>query len=244
MNTPLQQLLEHPALWQASRGRELKPSVAARVIATGHPPLDTRLHDGGWPQGATTELLGPIDAGAFRLLLPTLRQLQQRPWLVFLAPPYIPNGPALTAAGINLAQLLIIKPRNLRELLWCANQTLSSGSCAAVVTWANRLPIGNRDLRRLQQAAHQGNSWHVLLRSEQFAQEASPSALRIVYNSKPTGDLQLQIIKQRGGWSGQSLQLSLTPELQQRCYIPPPQLPVHLAGMPSLAARNRRYPHR
>lgn len=230
MNKSLEQLLSHPAVWQASQGRQIKS-----IISTGYELLDEQLHDSGWPQGGTTELLGARSGiGELRLLLPALRQQQQRPWLVLLAPPFLPYAPALAAAGIDPRQLLVICPRDGRELLWCADQALRSGTCGAVITWGNRQAIGNRDLRKLQQAAHQGNSWHVLFRPQEAAQQASPSALRILFNSEANGDLQLQILKQRGGWSGQSIRLSLMPELQQRRHLSPQQLPVHLGEMPSL----------
>ena len=239
MNSSLEQLLQHPAVWRASQGRRIAAS-----LSTGHPPLDAQLHDRGWPLGATTELLGPrCGMGELRLLLPALRELQKgaqaRPWLVFLAPPFLPYAPGLAAAGLDPERLLVIKPPSQRELLWCADQALRSGSCGAVMTWGNRENIGDRDLRRLQQAAHHGNSWHVLFRPQQAANQASPSALRIRFDSESSGDLQLHVLKQRGGWSGQQLRLPLNPELQQRRYLRPQQLPVHLGAAPSLERRSR-----
>lgn len=227
MNKPLEQLLQHPSVWQASRGRRL-----TSVIATGYEALDAQLHDHGWPRGATTELLGPAcGQGELRLLLPGLRQQRQRPWLVLVAPPFLPYAPALAAAGLDPQQLLVICPRHHRELLWCADQALRSGSCGAVLTWSLGQAIGDRDLRRLQQAAHQGDSWHVLFRARKHAQQASPSALRIGFDTAANGDLQLQILKQRGGWSGQQLRLQLLPQISP---LAPGQLPVHLGRMPTL----------
>lgn len=234
MNKPLEQLLKHPNVWQASRNRRI-----ASVISTGYESLDARLHDHGWPLGATTELLGPgCGLGELRLLLPALHQQRQRPWLVLVAPPFQPYAPALAAAGLDPQKLLVISPRNQRELLWSADQALRSGSCGAVLTWSRNQTIGDRDLRKLQQAAHQGNSWHVLFRNQSEARNASPSALRIRFESDSSGALNLQVLKQRGGWSGQQLQLSPLPPFAPR--LTPEQLPVHLGKMPTLPRRRPR----
>lgn len=234
MNKSLEQLLSHPSIWQARQSRQIKS-----VISTGYEALDNKLHDRGWPLGATTELLGPaVGVGELRLLLPALRQQQQRPWLLFLGPPFLPYAPALAAEGIDPQRLLVVCPRNGRELLWCADQALRSGSCGAVVTWGTRQAIGNRDLRRLQQAAHEGNCWHVLFRPQAESQQASPSALRMHFDSASNGDLQLQVLKQRGGWSGQALRLPLPTSLQQRQLLTAKQLPVHLGPLPSVKRRS------
>jgi len=233
MNKSLEQLLSHPNIWQARQGRQIKS-----VISTGYEMLDNKLHDRGWPLGATTELLGPsAGVGELRLLLPALRQQQQRPWVLFLGPPFLPYAPAFAAAGIDPQRLLVVCPRNGRELLWSADQALRSGSCGAVITWGTRQAISDRDLRRLQQAAHEGNCWHVLFRPREERLQASPSALRMHFESTSNGDLQLQVLKQRGGWSGQTLRLPLPASLQQRQRLPAEQLPVHLGPQPSVKRR-------
>jgi len=229
MKKSLQTLLEHPALWQASRS--LRPRAA---LSTGFEALDQGLHDRGWPLAATTELLiSQTGIGELRLLLPALKRCQtHKPWIVFLAPPFLPYLPSLAAAGIDAHRILVLKPRNARESLWCADQVLRSGTCAALINWACQTAIGNRDLRMLQQAAHQGDCWHVLFRHQREAQQASPSALRVELKSGQAQQLTLKILKQRGGWSGQDVSIQFAALSETPIAIE--QLPVHLSSLPNL----------
>ncbi|MCW8196075.1 translesion DNA synthesis-associated protein ImuA [Proteobacteria bacterium 005FR1] len=226
MNPRIEQLLELPNVWQASRGRRI-----SSVLPTGYQALDSELHDGGWPDSATTELLTPLAGmGELRLLVPGLRQAQRhRPWLVFIAPPHQPFAAALAQQGINPEGILIISPQSERDLLWSAEQILQSGCCGAVLTWATGLNLTTHQLRRLQQAAHRGQCWHTLFRHPQVHRQPSPSALRIELNCTARGLLQLDILKQRGGWSGQQLILHLEPDLSQLQQLSPDQLPLPVA---------------
>lgn len=226
MNPGLEQLLALPSVWQASRSRRIKS-----VLPTGYPALDKQLHDGGWPSQATTELLLPqAGLGELRLLLPGLRQAQQqRPWLALIDPPYLPYAAALAQQGILLEGLLIIRPKSQEDLLWSAEQVLQSGCCGAVLTWTGTANLSNHQLRRLQLAAHRGQSWHILFRHASFQGQASPSALRLQLSCEATGLLQIEILKQPGGWAGQSLSLKLQPDLSQLQQLRPEQLPLPAA---------------
>ena len=223
MNTSLQQLLALPHLWQASQARQINS-----VVATGYQNLDQELHDHGWPSDGTTELFVPQPGiGELRLLLPAMRRVQQqRPWLVFIAPPFLPYASALMRQNINPNAVLIVRPQSSRDLLWSAEQILQSGCCAAVLTWAMDLNLGNQQLRRLQRAAHRGQCWHSLFRHPRFSRQASPSVLRIQLSCSATGVLRLRILKQRGGWGGQQLNLTLPGDLTQLQRLSPEQLPL------------------
>jgi protein ImuA len=223
MNPKLEQLLALPNVWQASHARRLKSA-----LSTGYPEIDARLHDGGWPDNATTELLMPHSGmGELRLLIPGLRQVRSH--LVFINLPHPPYAPALAQQAINPARVLIINPQSTRDLLWCAEQTLQSGCCGAVLTWANTVDLKTHQLRRLQQAAHRGQCWHILFRHPQVHRQPSPSALRIQLNCTDQDLLQLHILKQRGGWSGQTLTVRLQPDLSQLQLLSPRQLPLPTA---------------
>lgn len=228
MNPRLEHLLELPNVWQASRG-----SRRSSVLPTGNAALDRQLHDGGWPDSATTEILAPlVGMGELRLLAPGLRQVQrQRPWLIFIDPPHQPFAAALAQQGINPEGILIITPQSSRDLLWSAEQALQSGCCGAVLTWATGVNLTIHQLRRLQQAAHRGQCWHTLFRHPQVQRQPSPSALRIALDCTARGLLQLEILKQRGGWSGQRLTLHLQPDLSQLQQLSPDQLPLPLAQL-------------
>ena len=105
----LAKLLSHPAVW---RGSALG-SVATPSVPTGFPALDAELPGGGWPAAALTEILPQHEGiGELRILGHALASLSARGrWLAWIAPPYLPYAPALQAAGIDLARLIVVSHR-------------------------------------------------------------------------------------------------------------------------------------
>ena len=106
-------LRRHP-VW---RGGPL--SSAPPATPTGFDALDRELPGGGWPAGALTELLGRREGiGELQLVLPALAALS---WagkrIVWLAPPHLPYAPALAAAGVDLAQLVVVRAPGRRDAL-------------------------------------------------------------------------------------------------------------------------------
>ena len=169
--------------------------VASPSVSTGFACLDVELPGGGWPSGALTEILPSHEGiGELRLIGPALAQLSKRKRrLVWIDPPYLPYGPALSAAGIDPSMLLIARCE--KEGLWAAEQCLKSASCGAVLLWPQRLRY--IDLRRLQLAAANTTSLSFLFRPQRAAREQSPAALRIAL-SAASGGLSLRILKRRG----------------------------------------------
>lgn len=190
----LDTLLQSTRVWRAGEGR-----CGPQGVPTGFAQLDALL-PGGWPRGALTELLsGHRGIGALGLLLPALRRLStEGGWLAWVAPPHLPYAPALAAAGIELARVLVVEEPREHQGLWALEQTLRSGRCAAVLGWAGRLEP--RALRRLQLAAATGGALGLLFRPRQHAGEASPAALRLALSPAPAGRLVVDVLKRRGGW--------------------------------------------
>ena len=177
---------------QVWRGRA--PSAASTTaLSTGWAALDAVLPGGGWPPAALTEILFPVDGvGELRLVWPSLAQAWRR-------------------AGVVLDNLQIIKPhdgghggsdRAGRQALWAAEQCLRSAACRAVVCWPQW--ADDRALRRLQVAAESGQCPGFLFRSTRVANNPSPAALRLQMHVHPD---EVQVLKCRGGWGGQRLQL-------------------------------------
>lgn len=195
---PLYELLHHPRIW---RGRQ--QAGAGPTIATGHAGLDARLPGGGWPAASLTEIL--LDAhgrGELRLLLPALVTLCRNDdgrRLIWVAPPWVPYAPALEAAGLDLARLLIVHAPSEAEVLWATEQSLRSGSCAAVLAWTRCHDASG--LRRLQLAAAEGDTLGVLFRPAVARTEFSPAALRLALAATDDG-LEVEIIKSRGSRPG------------------------------------------
>ena len=184
---------QHPGIW---RGSELA-RTACPGLATGFTALDAELPGGGWPRGALTEILPQHEGiGELRILGPALAQLAaQGKFIAWIAPPYLPYAPALAAAGIDLARVVIVKTAKDADTLWAMEQALASAACGGVLAWPRDIRFPQ--LRRLQLAAEGGRCLAVLFRPTQAAREPSPAVLRIAL-ATAAGGLALSIFKRRG----------------------------------------------
>ncbi len=206
-------LLDYPTPWRDEVAAS-KP-VASVGIATGFTELDALLPGGGWPQGGVTELLVPREGvGALQLVLPALAKIsQQRRWVAWIAPPYVPYAPALAAAGVDLSRMLLIHPRPDGDGFAAVERSLRSGTCGAVLAW----PTAGEGLalRRVQQAAAEGGSLGILFRPDRLARHASSIKLRLQIVRRHTG-IDVHLLKQRGGWEAGPVTLSMDRLLQQQ----------------------------
>ncbi|MCC7328389.1 MAG: translesion DNA synthesis-associated protein ImuA [Burkholderiales bacterium] len=191
-SSALASLLEHPAIW---RGGDVAPEPAA--LPSGYAALDAVLPGRGWPQGALTELLVEREGiGEIRLTLPALVQVQaQGRDVVWIAPPYRPYAPALAAAGIDLARLVVVACRTPKDALWAFEQALRAPECGAAFAW---LPTHDeRALRRLQVAAREGRTWGALWRRPGQRGSAIAAPLRLGL-APHDGRLAVHVLKRRG----------------------------------------------
>lgn len=191
----LDHLLHYPNPWAAP----LLPAPSPG-LPTGYSELDALLPNGGWPHAALTELLVPNEGiGALQLLLPTLARLsEQRRWIAWVAPPYIPYAPALAAAGVDPSRVMLVHPRAGDDGLATIERCLRSGTCGAVLAWPM---VGDATaIRRLQAAAAEGHSWGVLFRPDHLASQPSPAALRLKVARRPNG-VEVSLLRPRGGWA-------------------------------------------
>lgn len=194
--------MENPRVW---RGRDQAGQKAG--LASGYPELDRHLPGGGWPSASLTEILTTqYGIGELRLLMPALSVLSRATppqqdfsepgWIAWVAPPFQPYPPALQQRGIDLSRMLIVRPKNAGEILWSAEQALSSGTCAAVLLWPEMLD--DQGSRRLQLAAEKGRSWAIAFRPLAARREPSAAALRLELHSSAQGT-RVHILKSRGG---------------------------------------------
>ena len=205
------------AVWRAHQlGRAVTP-----VLASGFEALDDELPGGGWPLSALTELLLPhAGIGELRLLAPVLaaQQREQR-CLMWFDPPAAPCAWALSALGIDMRQLVLVRSRQplksrARERLpaadvwWALEQALKSGHVGAVVAWLPaRLPADA--LRRLQLAAQAHGGLVFLLRDATQRTQPSPAPLRLLLASAGPDQLRVALLKRRGPPQAQPLTLAL-----------------------------------
>lgn len=181
----------HPSLWRAS---QLAHS-ATRCIDTGYPALSNQLSGGGWPTGTLVDLLMQQPGiGELRLLGPALAKVAHKR-IVLLQPPQAPQAIALAALGLAPSQLLWVKSGSGADALWAAEQVLRSGSCGALLFWANH--IRPESVRRLHLAAQAGETLFFALRPLATAQDSSPAPLRLSLRASP-GGLDIGFLKRRG----------------------------------------------
>jgi hypothetical protein len=200
----LADLLADARVWKL---KDASAAPVRPVWSTGKSSLDARLPGGGWPTASLIEvLLDDTGLGEVQLFLPALVACQRAvrgsvdaPWLVWIAPPHEPYAPALAQQGIELGRFLVVRPNTATEALWAAEQTLSSGVCAAVLLWLKG--TDDRWLRRLKLAAEAGGSLGVLFRPERHRFESSPASLRLVLSRGETCP-RLDLLKVQGGSPG------------------------------------------
>jgi protein ImuA len=194
----------HPALWRASQlahGR-------GKTIDTGYPVLSAELPGGGWPVGELVDLLvEQPGVGEMRLLRPAFSQLNERP-IALIRPPHIPDGPGLNYIGLSLERLLQIRTTKITDALWSAEQILQTGSCGAVLLWAQHTKASS--LRRLHLAAQSSETLLIMVRPLATAQDSSPALLRLALRPAAEG-LMVDIVKRRGPMRAEPLSISLQP---------------------------------
>jgi protein ImuA len=226
----------HPALWRAHQlGRQ-----SGAAWSSGFAELDLALPGGGWPARVLTELLLPhAGIGEMRLLAPALAAVQQQRSVMLFDPPAQPFGSALSACGLDLQQLYVVRSRQAQrgraggplpaaDLLWALEQSLKSGHLGAVLAWLPaRLPADA--LRRLQLAAQGHDGPAFLLRDEAARSKPSPAPLRLLLHVAGPDDLRVQLLKRRGPPLAKALTLELAPVLSSpvraRAQRAPPAVP-------------------
>ncbi|MGY5453275.1 translesion DNA synthesis-associated protein ImuA [Agarivorans sp. MS3-6] len=196
MAQQIEQLLQSNKVWQGSQWQRSHLDVHA----SGFEQLDQQLPNHGWPQGGITEVLYENHGiGELQLLLPALAKLsQQSRWIIWVAPPFMPNAPALQQHGVDISKVIIIRPEQCSDVIWTIEQALKSGSCGAVLGWLNGLDL--KASRRLQLAAEQGDCLSYLFRPLQQQQQNSSASVRMaLHPSKAPNHINYHLLKRRGG---------------------------------------------
>lgn len=212
----LEEILQRHPVWRGESPARPRPDA----LSSGYAALDRELPGGGWPLGALTEIVGARRGiGELQLLLPALAALTAAgKRVVWLAPPHLPYPPALAAAGIDLAQLVLVRAPGRRDALWAAEQALRAGSCHALLAWLRH--AGFQDLRRLAVAAEASRAFVALFRPPQSAGEPSPACLRLALEPGEAGELAVRLFKRRGAPLAVPVRV-------------PVKRPVHVLGRPA-----------
>ncbi len=199
----LDEILQRQPVWRGTTMVHCLPGVPS-----GFDELDAALPGRGWPAGELIELLADAKGiGELQLVLPAFRALTgSGKRVVWLAPPHLPYAPALAAAGVDLAQLVVVQPRRRMDMLWSAEQVLRSGATRGLLAWLPRLRYV--ELQRLAVAAETGGALAFLCRPSSAAREPSPAGLRFALEAG-SGEVIVRILKRRGAPAHRPLRLPL-----------------------------------
>jgi hypothetical protein len=118
--------------------------------------------------------------------------------------------PSVASWGMDLENLLVLRPRTESEELWALEQVLRSPSVGAV--WAPLARIDVREFRRLQLAAESGGTVGLLIRPADVRGEPSWAEAQFLVRPRasPAGwRLSVEVTRSRGGTSGRNVELEI-----------------------------------
>ncbi|MCH9051827.1 MAG: hypothetical protein IIA72_12200 [Proteobacteria bacterium] len=156
------------------------------VVALGVKAIDGYLPWGGLPAGALHEVIaGDVSAAATAFALTLAASLAApgggrggkgpAPFL-WCVNGFVPYGPGLAAFGIEHRQLIVVRGRNDREVLWAAEEGLGAGALAAVFAEVHALDLTAS--RRLALAARESGVTAFALRPFGTAPAATAALTR------------------------------------------------------------------
>lgn len=200
----LNDLLARQDIW---RGRQTRPAggFSPDSSPSGWSVLDELL-GGGWPRDGLVELYAdapaprhggrPLDRlertpltgfhdwfqaslgyGITALLLPWIAALSRTERVALINPPARPCAERWQREGVSLENLLLVRPRDMRELGWATEEVLQAGVYPLVLSWLP--PLGFALRRRLKLAAESGRSCLVTPYPGQPGSAASPAGVQL-----------------------------------------------------------------
>ena len=181
------------------------------VISTGCLLLDELLTRGGLHRGTLVEWLAEHPgSGAGMLALMVARQCSEGRALVIMDRARRFYPPSVAPWGMDLENLLVLRPRSEAEELWALEQVLRSPSVGAV--WAPQGRIDVREFRRLQLAAENGGAVGMLVRPADVRGEPSWAEAQFLVRPRASSAgwrLHVEVTRSRGGTSGRSVELEI-----------------------------------
>jgi len=193
----LEALLQKGDVWRGHSQR----FVASATVDSGHPQLNNRLLNKGWPRSSLIELCqASPGCGDWLLFGPAVvRLLLENPQhhAALLNPPARPFAEGLLQAGIPLNQLLVVQSNNKADFIACFTELARSSSCCFIMSWQPKSFLTYTELRKCQLATNSGKGLYIFIRPAQASQTSSPAGLKL-YSAFAGQQLLVQIIKQRG----------------------------------------------
>ncbi|MFQ5424034.1 MAG: ImuA family protein [Phycisphaerae bacterium] len=166
-------------------------------IPTGLTALDEAL-GGGLPQGTLCEIAAAEGVGALSLALTaawTTAAGGRHVFLIDLRREFYP--PAAVRMGVELSQLVIVRPKRWSEAVWAMTQALRCGSVGAVVGLLDS--VNPRAARQLQLAVEAGGGVGFLVERGIRKTTTKFAAIRMVVEVEEN-----EVVKPRAPSRGQS----------------------------------------
>ena len=203
----------------AQRIRDIEASERPHFhadVALGIGGLEQALPEGRLPAGSLVELMSAAEgAGAWTLAMVMARHACGECKVLVIADParrFYP--PAAARLGIDLRRTIVIRPRDKRYTLAAVTQSLRCAAVGAVIGGFDSLPAF--DFRRLQLAAELSGALGLLLRPAAALRVPSFATARLsvtpVASANAKRRIRVDIVRVRGGKSGQSLLLEVDHE--------------------------------
>jgi recombination protein RecA len=160
----LRQLEQRFGPWIVYRLKDARPTIASaraggqdkgqRAISSGALSLDLATGIGGFPRGRIAEVIGPPGSGksilAFHLIANAQRQ---RGFVAFIDAAHRANFEQMARCGVDLTDLFLIVPENVREALDVAALLVESNGLDALVIG----PLGELVGESRREAARAGD---------------------------------------------------------------------------------------
>lgn len=188
-------------LRQQIRKLQAAPRSYLATLRTGLPSLDELLPAKGLQLGQAFELWGEAASGrtslAFHILAAATREHRLG---AFVDGPGELYPPAAAAAGVDLARLLIVRPRAPGKLVWTAVQLARSGAFACVVLDLTHtgVRLTMAESKKLSDAAFQGGSCLLLL----TPLDAPGDGMTRLFSSSALEGLRVEVMRSRQGAIG------------------------------------------
>ena len=199
------------ALQARVRRMEGAHHAQSQRVMSGIEALDRLLPGRGFPRGALVEWLGEPGGGASSLALLAAREAcREGGALVAVDRLRRFYPPAAAGLGIDLENLIVVRPQRQADERWAVHQALNCKAVAAVLCWPEKLD--DRTFRRWQLAAEQGGALGLLVRPEEAIASPAWSEVRLRVRAAPSSlnrRLLVEVVGCRGGRGGESVEWEL-----------------------------------
>jgi protein ImuA len=192
-----------------------------------------QLLDGGFRRGTLIEYLADAGSGAVALALIAAKEAcREGGSLVVVNSQWYP--PALNNLGVNLANVIFVRPRTRKDRLWTLHQSLTCKGTGAVLCCLDRLD--DKSFRGLQLAAEISGALGLFIRPAAVRGDPTWSEVQLLVETLPAVGanrrMRVELVRCRTGNVGASVELDLDDETGtlQESHI------VHLASSMAVTA--------